>query len=94
MSAAHKKACLSQYWSTFKLMTSSRMRFLHLLYVKELKWNVYENSNYHSEKLLKCLQNDPIKDHINFTEVDHDKANAISFWLMYSSNITVSNSRA
>ena len=37
---------------------------------------------------------DPIKEHIHFTKVDHDKADAISFWLVYSSNITVSNALA
>lgn len=98
MSAAHEKALVSvlEHIQTHVVQQNEVLRLssLRLLYVEELKRNGYENSNYRSEKLLKRLQNDPIKDHVYFTKVDHDKADAISFWLVYSSNITVSNALA
>lgn len=50
---------------------------LRLIYVKELKRNGYENSNYRSEKLLKCIQNDTINNYVNFTKVDHGKSDVI-----------------
>lgn len=53
-------------------------------------YNGYENSNHCSDKLQKHLkQNDPIKDYVYFTRVNHDKVDAISFWLVYSLNITL-----
>ena len=58
------------------------------IYIEELKRNGCDNSNYRSEKLLKRLQNDSIMDVISFMKVDHE-AGAISFWLVYSSDITV-----
>lgn len=61
---------------------------MRLLYIEELRRNGYENENYRSEKLLKRLQNYPIKVHLSFMKVDHDKFYAISSWLVYSSNIT------
>jgi hypothetical protein len=71
-----------------------RLSSLRLLYVEELKNHGYENSNYRSEKLLKRLQNDPIKDKIQFTRVDNKKDGVISFWVVYSSGITISNAIA
>jgi len=98
MSAAHEKAFVSvlKHIETQVVQQNEVLQLssLRLLYIEELKSNGYENSNYRSEKLLKRLQNDPIKEHIHFTKVDHDKADAISFWLVYSSNITVSNALA
>lgn len=64
---------------------------LRLLYVEELRRHGYENTNYRSEKLLNRLQKNPIKDHLRFTKVDRDKGGAVSFWLVYSSNITVAD---
>ena len=61
---------------------------LSSIYIEELKRNGYDNSNYRSEKLLKRLQNDPILDVISFMKIDHE-AGTISFWLVYSSDITV-----
>ena len=60
-----------------------------MLYVEELKQNRYEYSHFRSEKLLKRLQNDQIKDHINLTKIDHDKRDALSLWIVYCSTITV-----
>ena len=98
MSPAHEKAFISvlKHIETQVVQQNEVLQLssLRLLYIEELKSNGYENSNYRSEKLLKRLQNDPIKEHIHFTKVDHDKADAISFWLVYSSNITVSNALA
>ena len=65
-----------------------------MLYVEELKRNGYENVNYRAEKLLKRLQDNPIKHHVYFMKVDHDKGDASAFWLVYSSNITVSKALA
>ena len=49
---------------------------------------IYDNLNYRSEKRLKRLQNDSTMGIISFTKVARE-AGAISFWLVYSSNITV-----
>ena len=65
-----------------------RLCSLRLLFIKELKWNGYENENYRSEKLLKRLQNDPIQ-HVSFMKVIPDKSATISSWLVYSSKISV-----
>ena len=64
-----------------------RLSSLCSIYIEELKRNGYDNSNCRSEKLLKRLQNDSIMDVISFMKVDHE-AGAISFWLVYSSDIT------
>ena len=61
---------------------------LCLLFIEELKRNGYENENYRSEKLLKRLQNDPIQ-HVSFMKIIADKSGSVSFWLVYSSKITV-----
>jgi hypothetical protein len=61
---------------------------LRLLYIEELKQNGYDNENYRSEKLLKRLQNYLIKD-VSLMKVDHAKFDAISFWFVYSSTISV-----
>ena len=98
ISAAHDKALalVLEHLRTHVVQQNEVLRLssLRLLYVQELKQNGYENSNYRSEKLLKRIQKDPIKDHVYFTKVDHNKADAISFWLVYSSKITVSNALA
>ena len=61
---------------------------MRLLFIEELKRNGYENENYRSEKLLKRLQNDPIQ-HVSFMKIIADKSGSMSFWLVYSSKITV-----
>lgn len=95
MSAAHDKAIISvlNYIELHVVQENEVLRLstLRSMYVSELTRNGYENSNYRSEKLLKRLQNDPIKDHVSFAKVNDDKPGAISFWLVYNSNITVSN---
>lgn len=95
MSAAHEKAfrTVLQHIQTSIIQQNEvvRLSALRLLYVDELARNGYENVNYRSEKLLKRLQNDPVKNSVYFTKVDHGKGNAISFWLVCSINITVSN---
>ena len=98
MAAAHKKALVSvlAHIQTHVVQQNEVLRLtsLRLLYIEELERNGYENSSYRSEKLLKRIQNDPINDHVSFTKVDHDKADAVSFWLVYSSNITVADAIA
>jgi len=73
MSAAHGKALASvlEYIHTHVIQQNEVLRLtsLRLIYVEELKENGCENSNYRSEKLLKRLQTDPIKDYIQFTKV-------------------------
>ena len=61
---------------------------LCLVYIQELTRNAYDNLNYRSEKRLKRLQNDSTMVLISFTKVARE-AGAISFWLVYSLNITV-----
>ncbi|KAI4827603.1 hypothetical protein KUCAC02_030988 [Chaenocephalus aceratus] len=98
VSASHEKAFVSvlEHIGTHVVQQNEVLQLssLRLLYVEELKLNGYENTNYRSEKLLKRLQKDPIKEHIQFTRVDHDNADAISFWLVYSLKITVSKAVA
>lgn len=67
---------------------------LRLLYVDELRRSGYEDSNYRSEKLLNRLRKHPINNHLSFTKVDRDEGGSVSFWLVYSSNITVANALA
>ena len=65
-----------------------RRSSLCLVNIPELTRNAYDNLNYRSEKRLKRLQNDSTMGIISFTKVARE-AGAISFWLVYSSNITV-----
>jgi hypothetical protein len=67
---------------------------LRLLYVEELKRNGYENPNYRNQTLFKRLQKHPINENISFTKVDRDKGAAVSFMLVHSSSITVSDALA
>lgn len=93
--AAHEKAFASvlEYIKTHVVQQSGviRLAALRLLYIDELKRNRYENLNYRAEKLLKRLQNDPITNKVLFTKVDQGRADAITFWLVYSANMTVSD---
>jgi hypothetical protein len=95
MSAAHEKA-LKEHIQNHIVQQNEVLQLssLRLLYVEELKQHGYENPNYRSEKLLKRLQNDPVKDDVSFVKVNRDKGDAISFWLVYSSKTTVSNALA
>ncbi len=94
---AHEKAlaCVLDHVTTHVVNQKGvvRLSSLWLIYIEELKRNGHDNSNYRSEKLLKRLQNDSIIDVISFMKVDHE-AGAISFWLVYSSNITVCDALA
>ena len=47
--------------------------------------------NYRAEKLMKRLQNDPISDKIFFAKVTQDRAGALTFRLVCSSSITISD---
>ena len=90
--AAHEKAlaCVVDHVKTHVVNQKGVVRLSSLcsIYIEELKRNGYDNSNYRSEKLLKRLQNDSIMDVISFMKVDHE-AGAISFWLVYSSDISL-----
>ena len=92
MLAAHEKALASvQDHIQIHVVQQNeviRLSSLRLLFIEELKWNGYENENYRSEKLLKRLQNDPIQ-HVSFMKIIADKSGSMSFWLVYSSKITV-----
>jgi len=100
MSAAHEKALASvlEYNQTHVIQQNEVLRLtsLRLIYVGDLKENGCEKSNYRSEKLLKRLQSDPMKDYIQFTKVEDNKGDAIglSLWLVFSANITVSHAIA
>ena len=87
MLAAHEKefACYDSCRESERYRTSV---FLCLVYIHELTRNTYYNLNYRSEKRLKRLQNDSTMGLISFTKVALE-AGAISFWLVYTSNITV-----
>ena len=92
MLAAHEKALASvQDHIQIHVVQQNeviRLSNLRLLFIEELKRNGYENENYRSEKLLKLLQNDPIQ-HVSFMKIIADKSGSMSFWLVYSSKITV-----
>ena len=98
LSAAHDKAVASvlELIQTRIILQNEVLQLssLRLTYIAESKKNGYENQNYRSEKLLKRLQNNPINDHISFTETHTEKGDAISFWLVCGSNITLSNALA
>ena len=98
MSAAHEKALslVLEHIQTHVVQQNEVLQLssLRLLYVEELKQHGYEKANYRSEKLLKRLQNDPIKDDVSFMKVNRDKGDAISFWFVYNSKTTVSNALA
>ena len=93
--AAHEKAFSSvlEHIKTHVVEANGIIRLvaLRLLYVDQLKLNGYENPNYRVEKLMKRLQNDPFSDKIFFVKVNQDKAGALTFWLVCSSSITVSD---
>ena len=92
MLAAHEKAfaCVLEQVTTHVRNQKGigRRSSWCLVYIQELTQNTYDNLNYRSEKRLKLLQNDSTMDLISFTKVARE-AGAISFWLVYSSNITV-----
>lgn len=92
MSAAHEKALLLVLKNIETHVVQQNealwLTSLRLLYVEELKRNGYENENYRSEKLLKRLRNNPIKDRVSFARVR--QSDAISSWLVHRSNITIS----
>lgn len=64
---------------------------LRNLYISELKKAGHGYSNYRSEKILKRLQNHPISEKIFFTKLNTGKDDAITYWLVCSCNITVSD---
>ena len=91
MSVAHHKAFTSVL-DHVKVHVVQQNKVLQLsslrkLYVEEHSRNAYERSDYRSEKILKHLQEDPINDLVSFTKIYSDNGDAISFWLVYSSNI-------
>ena len=94
--AVYEKALnfVREHIQTHVIRQNKVLRLTSLLYIEELKRNGYENENYRSEKLLKRLQNDSNKEHVSFLKVDHDKLDAVSFWLVYSSNISFNNALA
>ena len=52
------------------------------------------NQNYQAEKLLKRLQNNPIKNHVKFKKVPKSTHVAFSFWLLHSSVIVLADALA
>ena len=90
MLAAHEKAfaCYDSCRESERYRTSVFLVFsLHTRTYTKYIIN-YDNLNYRSEKRLKRLQNDSTMALISFTTVARE-AGAISFWLVYSSNITM-----
>ena len=88
MLAAHEKAfaCYDSCRESERYRTSVFLVFS--LHTRTYTRNAYDNLNYRSEKRLKRLQNDSTMALISFTKVARESG-AISFWLVYSSNITV-----
>ena len=82
MPAAYRNH-LMHHWSVLKPMLSKimiwRLSLLHLIFVKELERNGYENLSYRSAKSLKRLQNDPIKNYVFTTKDDHTKIDSYSW---------------
>ena len=52
------------------------------------------NQNYQAEKLLKRLQNNPIKSHVKFKKFPNSTDVAFSFWLLHSSVIVLADALA
>lgn len=92
--AVHEKAFSSalEHIKTHVVEANGIVRLvaLRLLYVDQLKLNGYENPNNRAEKLMKRFQNHPISDKIFFAKANQDRAGALTFWLVCSSSITVS----
>ena len=88
MLAAHEKAfaCYDSCPESERYRTSRSS--LCLVYIQECTRNAYDNLNYRSEKRLKRLQSVSTMALISFTKVARE-GGAISFWLVYSSNISV-----
>ena len=88
MLAAHEKAfaCYDSCRESERYRTSVFLVFS--LHTRTYTRNAYDNLNYRSEKRLKRLQNDSTTALISFTKVARESG-AISFWLVYSSNVTV-----
>ena len=88
MLAAHEKAfaCYDSCRESERYRTSVFVVFsLHTITYTR---NAYDNLYYRSEKRLKRLHNDSTMALISFTKVARESG-AITFWLVYSSNITV-----
>ena len=88
MLAAHERKRLLVTTRVRNQKGIGRRSSLCLVYIQELTRNAYDNLNYRSEKRLKRLQNDSTMALISFTKVARE-AGAISFWLVYSWDITV-----
>ena len=68
-----------------------RLSSLRFMYIEELERFDFPNPDYRSEKLMKRLQNHEISDKIVFCKVQASDRGCISFYLVYSSNITVAD---
>ena len=88
MLAAHEKAfaCYDSCRESERYRTSVFLVFS--LHTRTYTRNAYGSLNYRSEKRLKRLQNDSTMALISFKKGARGSG-AISFWLVYSSNITV-----
>ena len=62
---------------------------LRLIYVNELEQNGVSNPDYQSEKLINQLKKHEIRDEIVFNKVSPGDRGCVSFYLVYSANITV-----
>ena len=52
------------------------------------------NQSYQAEKLLKRLQNNPMKNHVKFKKLPKSTHVAFSFWLLHSSVIILTDAPA
>ena len=92
--AAHDKA-FSEVVSAVKSLVVEKnqvvkLSSLRLIYIEQLAKNGYENKNYRSEKLLRRLDQDELREQIQFVKVDTEKVNnGLPFWLICSAKITV-----
>ena len=75
-------------------MLSNLMRFScyrHCASSMSMNWMAMMYQNYQAEKLLKRLQNNPIKNHVKFKKFPKSTHVAFSFWLLHSSVIVLSD---
>ena len=59
--------------------------------ISSKNWMAMMNQNYQAEKLLKRLQNNPIKNHVTFQKVPKSTHVAFSFWFLHSSVIVLAD---
>ena len=68
--------------------------YCHCTFSMSKNWMAMMNQNYQAEKLLKRLQNNPIKNHVKIKKIPKNTHVAFPFWLLHSSVIILADALA